>query len=148
MSDATPCSWCERPFGARRGGGRTQRFCCPSCRRAFHATARSWVLGELAAGHIAIPDIKSGLSATRALPEAPISPPPQPSSPAEAQEDLSDDFSRLLDEMDETLGEPTIPLLIRLGWLAGDRRKDHAAVVHGLCRFVGHLLDMTRNGRP
>jgi hypothetical protein len=78
----------------------------------------------------------------------PISPPPQPSSPAEAQEDLSDDFSRLLDEMDETLGEPTIPLLIRLGWLAGDRRKDHAAVVHGLCRFVGHLLDMTRNGRP
>jgi hypothetical protein len=51
--------------------------------------------------------------------------------------------------MDEILGEPTIaPLIIRLGWLARDRRKDHAAVLHALCRFVGHGLDMTRNARP
>ncbi len=59
-----------------------------------------------------------------------------------------DDFGRLLDEMDEILGEPTIALLIRLRWLARDRQKDHAAVVHGLCRFVGHVLAMTRNARP
>jgi len=49
--------------------------------------------------------------------------------------------------MDGILGERTIALLIRLGWLARDRRKDHAAVAHGLTRFVGHLLDMTRNAR-
>jgi len=68
--------------------------------------------------------------------------------PAEEQDCLSADFGRLLDEMDEILGEPTIPLLIRLHWLARDRQKDHAAVVHALCRFVGHLLDMTRNAHP
>ena len=74
-------------------------------------------------------------------------PPPRP-VPAGEQECLTDDFGRLLDEMDEILGEPTIALLIRLRWLARDRQKDHAAVVHGLCRFVGHVLSMTRNGRP
>ena len=68
--------------------------------------------------------------------------------PAEEQDCLSDDFGRLLDEMDGILGEPTLGLLIRLGWLARDRQKDHAAVVHGLCRFVGHVLDMSRNARP
>ena len=74
--------------------------------------------------------------------------PPPRLVPAAAPKDLSDNFSRLLDEMDEILGEPTIALLIRLGWLAPDRQKDHAAVVRGLTRFVGHLLDMTRNARP
>ena len=59
-----------------------------------------------------------------------------------------DDFGRLLDEMDGILEEPTIALLIRLGWLAPGRQKDHASVVHGLCRFVGHVLAMTRNARP
>jgi hypothetical protein len=68
--------------------------------------------------------------------------------PAEEQEYLSDDFGRLLDEMDEILGESTIPLLVRLRWLAPGRQKDHAAVVHGLCRFVGHVLGMSRNARP
>jgi hypothetical protein len=68
--------------------------------------------------------------------------------PAEEPEYPSDDFGRLLDEMDRILGEPTIPLLVRLRWLAPGRQKDHAAVVHGLCRFVGHVFDMARNGRP
>src|SRR5258708_5152024 len=52
--------------------------------------------------------------------EAPIrphrhmrAPPPRP-VPAAAPKDLSDDFGRLLHEMDRILGEPTIPLLIRL----------------------------------
>jgi hypothetical protein len=155
MSDATRCSWCDRTFRPRQGGGYAQRFCCPSCRRAFHAAARSWVLAGLAAGHIAILDVKNGPPTTRALSGSPISPspthegpPPQPSSPAEAQKDPSDDFSRFLGEMDEILGEPTIALLIRLGWLARARQNDHAAGVHGLCRFVGHALDMSRNARP
>jgi hypothetical protein len=71
-----------------------------------------------------------------------------PAGAAEGQDCISDDFRRLLDEMDGILGEPTIPLLIRLGWLARHRQKDHAAVVRGLCRFVGHVLGMTRNARP
>ena len=60
--------------------------------------------------------------------------------PAEEQDCLSDDFGRLLDEMDGILGEPTIPLLIRLRWLARDQQKDHVAVVHGPCGFVEHVL--------
>ena len=76
---------------------------------------------------------------------SPISRPP---ASAERQDCICDDFSRLLDQMDGTLEEPTIALLIRLGWLARDRQKDHAAVVHALCRFFGHVLHMTRNGRP
>jgi hypothetical protein len=153
MSDPLSCPWCDRPFQARRDGGKRQVFCRTACRRAFHAAARNWVLAGLAAGHIAISDIKNGLPATRALPEAPISPflkqrdpPPQP-LPAEGQGCPSDDFGRVLDEMDGILGEPTIALPIRLHWLARDRQKDHAAVVRGLTRFVGHLLDMTRNAR-
>ena len=98
--------------------------------------------------HPDLADIRNGDPTACTLPGAPISSPPQPSSPAEAQEDRSDDFGRLLDEMDEILGEPTIALLIRLRWLSRDRQKDHAAVMHALCRFVGHVLDITRNGRP
>ncbi len=129
-------------------------FCHTACRRAFHAAARSWVLGELAAGHIAILDVKNGPLATRALSGSLISPspthegPPPRLVPAAAPKDLSDDFGRLLDEMDEILGESTIPLLVRLRWLAPGRQRDHAAVVHGLCRFVGHVLSMTRSARP
>ena len=154
MSDAARCSWCDRPFRARRDGGKRQVFCHTACRRAFHAAARNWVLAGLAAGHIAISDVKNGPPTTRALPGSANSPspthkgpPPQP-LPAEGQGCPSDDFGRLLDEMDKILGEPTIPLLIRLHWLARDRRKDHAAVVHALCRFVGHVLSMTRSARP
>src|SRR5438132_1640628 len=154
MSDPLSCPWCDRPFQARRDGGKRQVFCCPSCRRAFHAAARNWVLAGLATGHIAISDVKNGPLATRALSGGANSPspthegpPPRP-VPAGEQECLTDDFGRLLDEMDEILGEPTISLLNRLGWLARNRQKDRAAVAHALCRFVGHVLDMTRNTHP
>jgi hypothetical protein len=131
-----------------------QVFCRTACRRAFHAAARSWVLAGLAAGHIAILDVKNGPLATRALSGSPISPspthegPPQQPASAEEQECLSDDFRQLLHEMDEILEEPTIPLLVRLRWLVPGRQRDHAAVVHGLCGFVGHVLAKTRNARP
>jgi hypothetical protein len=147
MIELPSCSWCDRSFRARRSGGRVQRFCRPSCRRAFHTAVRAWALGAIENGTLTVADIKDHPPTTCALPGALISPPPRPSSPAEAQKDLSD-FGRLLDEMNGILGEPTIPLLIRLHWLARDRQKDHAAVVHGLCRFVGHVLDISRNARP
>jgi hypothetical protein len=67
MSEALRCSWCDRPFRARDSRGRAQRFCQPSCRRAFHAAARAWALDELAAGRVTVADIKNSLPATRAL---------------------------------------------------------------------------------
>jgi hypothetical protein len=117
-------------------------------RSLFWSALRRWGERAVAAGILTVTDIRNGDAAACTLLGAPISPPPQLSSPTEARKDLSDDFGRLLDEMDETLEEPTIPLLIRLGWLARNRQKDHAAVVHALCRFVGHVLDMTRKRRP
>jgi hypothetical protein len=130
-----------------RRGGSPQRFCSTEHRSLFWSALRRWGARAVAAGILTIADIRNGDPAACTLPGALTSSAPQPSSPAEAQKDLSDDFSRLLEEMDGILGERTIALLIRLGWLARDRHKDHAAFVHGLCRFVGHVLDMSRNAR-
>ena len=138
----TKCSWCGQDLQPRRGGS-PQRFCSAEHRSLFWSALRRWGERAVAAGILTITDIRNGDPAACTLPGAPVSPPRQP-VPAEEQ----DDFDRLLDEMDGILGEPTIPLLIRLGWLTRDRQKDHAAVVHGLCRFVGHVLAMTRNARP
>jgi len=66
MSEAPACVWCNRPFPAREGG-RAQRFCRPSCRRAFHTAARSWALNAIESGALTVADIRSGLPATRAL---------------------------------------------------------------------------------
>ena len=128
-----------------RRGGSPQRFCSTEHRSLFWSTLRRWGARAVAAGILTIADIRNGDPEACTLTGAPISPPP---ASAEEQGSLSDDFGCLLDEMDEMLGEPTIALLTRLGWLARDRQKDHAAVVHGLSRFVGHVLSMTRDGRP
>jgi hypothetical protein len=61
------CVWCERQFNPRRSGGRSQRFCRPSCRRAFHAAARTWVLRAIARGALTIPDLRTDAIATRTL---------------------------------------------------------------------------------
>jgi hypothetical protein len=67
MNDALSCLWCERPFRPRRSGGRAQRFCRPSCRRAFHAAVRVWALDELAGGRVTVANFKNGPHATRTL---------------------------------------------------------------------------------
>ena len=67
MSEAPACFWCNRPFRARRTGGRSQRFCRPSCRRSFHAAARLWALKAIENGALTVADIRNGLPATRAL---------------------------------------------------------------------------------
>jgi hypothetical protein len=67
VSEAPACFWCNRPFRARRTGGRSQRFCRPSCRRSFHAAARAWALNAIENGALTVADIRSGLPATRAL---------------------------------------------------------------------------------
>ena len=140
MGKVAPASPSARGLPPRRG------FCSTEHRSLFWSTLRRWGARAVAAGILTIADIRNGDPAACTLPGAPVSSPPVPAS-AEGQDCLSDDFGRLLDEMDRILGEPTIPLLIRLGWLARDRRKDHAAVARALTRFVEHLLDMTRNAR-
>jgi hypothetical protein len=119
------CSWCGQDLQPHRGGS-PQRFCSAEHRSLFWSALRRWGARAVAAGILTITDIRNGDPAACTLPGAPVSPPPQPAS-AEGQQCLSDDFSRLLDGMDEILEEPTIGLLIRLGWLARDRQKDHAA---------------------
>jgi hypothetical protein len=135
----TKCSWCGQDLQLRRGGS-PQRFCSTEHRSLFWSNLRRWGARAVAAGILTIADIRNGHPAACTLPEGPVS------RPLVAEE--QDDFGRLLDEMDGILEEPTIALLIRLGWLAPGRQKDHAAVVHGLCSFFGHLLNMTRNARP
>jgi hypothetical protein len=76
MNELPSCFWCNRPFRPRRDGGRAQRFCRPSCRRAFHAAARAWALEELAIGRMTVADLKKGLTATRALLPGTIAPAP------------------------------------------------------------------------
>jgi hypothetical protein len=138
------CSWCGQDLQVRRGGS-PQRFCSTEHRSLFWSNLRRWGDRAVAAGILTISDIRNGDPAACTLPGTPVSPPP---ASAEGQDCISDDFGRLLDEMDGILGEPTIPLLIRLRWLQRERQKDHAAVVHALCSFFGHVLSMTRNGRP
>src|SRR5271163_2024931 len=67
MSDALLCSWCDRPFRVRQTGGRANRFCQPSCRRAFHSAVRTWALDAIANGALTVAEIRSGATATRAL---------------------------------------------------------------------------------
>src|ERR1700731_3485158 len=144
VTPETKYSWCGQDLQVRRGGS-PQRFCSTEHRSLFWSTLRRWGARAVAAGILTIADIRNGDPAACTLPGGPVSLPPVP---AKEQEFKSDDFRRLLDEMDGILGEPTIELLTRLRWLEPDRQKDHAAVAHGLSRFVGHVLDMTRNARP
>ena len=76
MMTACPCSWCGRQFTPRLTGGRDQRFCRPSCRRALHAAARAWVLAEIAAGRLNLGAIKNRLPAPCALTAMSESPSP------------------------------------------------------------------------
>src|SRR5215469_2405530 len=61
------CRWCDSLFGPRQTGGRAQRFCRPSCRRAFHAAARNWALGAIVNGTLGVEDIRNSAPGTRAL---------------------------------------------------------------------------------
>jgi hypothetical protein len=67
MGEVLCCCWCDGRFLARQTGGRAQRFCQPSCRRAFHSAARNWALDAIAIGTLTVPEIRSGAAATRAL---------------------------------------------------------------------------------
>jgi len=63
----TLCAWCGRPFQERQTGGRAQRFCLPSCRRAFHTAVRAWAVDAIADGTLTVAEVRNGAPATRAL---------------------------------------------------------------------------------
>ena len=123
----TKCSWCGQDLQPRRGGS-PQRFCSAEHRSLFWSTLRRWGARAVAAGILPSPTSETAIPQRARFPEPP-SRPHRSRASADGQQCLSDDFSRLLDGMDEILEKPTIGLLIRLGWLARDRQKDHAAVV-------------------
>ena len=52
------CLWCGAAFKARRDGGKAQRFCQSSCRRAFHAALRAWAQRQWTAGHVTTETLK------------------------------------------------------------------------------------------
>ena len=62
------CLWCETAFQPRTDGGTAQRFCKPSCRRAFDQASRAWVRRQVDAGRLSVADLQSGLGTARALP--------------------------------------------------------------------------------
>ena len=70
MPDPPSCLLVRPTFRSRESGGRAQRFCKMSCRRAFHAAARRWALDAVDAGVLTLGDIKQGFQPTRALSQA------------------------------------------------------------------------------
>ena len=65
------CLWCGMTFQPRTDGGTAQRFCKPSCRRAFDQASRAWVRRQVDDGCLSVADLRDGLGTARALlPEA------------------------------------------------------------------------------
>jgi hypothetical protein len=109
MIELLSCAWCDRPFQARRSGGRAQRFCRPSCRRAFHAAARSWALDAIASRRVTLAELKNASAATRTLPGGTMSPAPvdDDAPPQAAPHAPGDDAANLLDDLGWHRGRPT-----------------------------------------
>jgi hypothetical protein len=140
MNELPSCFWCNRPFRARRSGGRAQRFCRPPCRRAFHAAARAWTLDALAEGRVTVGDFKNGLRATRALVSAAFSVSPVleaprqllvPEAPPNEAALLSDELSALLGDIldrlsPEELGGLPEPVWALLDFIAGPQVTESA----------------------
>ncbi len=51
------CLWCSEPYARRATGGRPQKYCCSTCRRACHAAARRWAVSELEAGRLSVANV-------------------------------------------------------------------------------------------
>jgi hypothetical protein len=133
MNKLPSCFWCNRPFRARRDGGCAQRFCQPTCRRAFHAAARAWALGAIARGTLTLADVKNSAPATRRLLTGTISTAMIPGGPLRhaaahvaAEETILplDELSALLGDILDTLsteelGQLPAPVWALLDFIAG-----------------------------
>jgi hypothetical protein len=138
MSGAPSCAFCERAFRARETGGRAQRFCRPSCRRAFHAAVRSWSLDAIAEGALTIEEIKNRAPATRTLRGQAKQLLPYPEIGFSAQ-GLPDPLTRFLVEIPQA----TIGLCVMFGFIRPDQRDDLGAIMAGL-RRLGQVPAISR----
>jgi len=59
------CLWCGQPFEPRRTGGKRQRFCVQTCRRAFARAAAALVARAIEAGTLSRDELRNGPPATR-----------------------------------------------------------------------------------
>jgi hypothetical protein len=136
------CAWCRRPYAVRRGG-RGQRFCTPSCRRACHEAARAWVLAELAAGRLPVHAIQNAFPATCAFPERAEGPPPAPPDIGPVDPAL---LAVLRARGVIRLAVPIAPAgiigLIAAGWLASRDCCDPAAVAAAVADVTDVALEL------
>jgi hypothetical protein len=119
------CAWCDRSFRPRQDGGKQQKFCRPSCRRAFHAAGRTWVLDAVASGALTLADIKDS-AATRAL-------------LSEAEGTLPRVRHRPMVLRLEIL-QNAVDDLCRLGWLDGADHRVDAAVLNAVAELVERAI--------
>src|SRR5882724_2333032 len=64
------CLWCGGPFEPRHSGGRPQRFCEPTHRRAFDTAARRFVGALIGAGQVSVADLHAPPTTRALLPGA------------------------------------------------------------------------------
>jgi hypothetical protein len=126
MRAASSCCWCERLFHPRQSGGRPQKFCRPSCRRAFHTAGRTWVLDRITNGALTVADIRNGPTATRAL-------------LTKAGGTLPRVRHRPMILRLEIL-QNAVDDLCRLGWLDGADHRVDAAVVDAVAELVERAI--------
>ncbi len=55
------CTWCGTAYEPRRNGGKPQRFCSASCRRAFNTGCRVYAAAEVDAGRVSVSALKIAL---------------------------------------------------------------------------------------
>ena len=66
-TDERACFWCGTAFAPRTSGGSPQRFCRPSCRRAFGDAARRWATVAVERGLITVATLKAAPTSARAV---------------------------------------------------------------------------------
>ena len=126
MSAAFRCPWCDRPFRPRQGGGREQKFCRPSCRRAFHADVRRWVLNAIENGTLTGADIRKGFPATRAL--------------LQRAEEISPMVRRRRIVLEAEILPNTIADLRRLGWLDDTSHFNDTGIADAVVELVERAI--------
>jgi len=131
MIQETPtlCTWCNRPFRARRGGS-PQRFCCAGCRRTFWSALCRWGRDAIAAGVLEIVDVKNGVGAACALPER-REPPLPLLDIGRGDTALPEPSLRFVAEVERDI----VAGLVRLGFIRPDERDELGAILAGSKRL-------------
>jgi hypothetical protein len=99
VSTTSACFWCGACFEPRNDGGKAQRFCRPTCRRAFETASRRFVAEAIAAGTLTIDMLRNSAASTRALVMHQFSPSPVPSlpKPEEARPAPPEEFAKIVE---------------------------------------------------